>query len=103
MELRTKEVLNDESFMEADIETVNKILSLDSLSIESELDLFRAVEKYAKIHLKGNLYKRSSLTHSDYSVSPPKKIKMNDSTLGQVCENKYYRDQTKRKKNICQD
>ncbi|KAL0894393.1 hypothetical protein ABMA27_013013 [Loxostege sticticalis] len=84
MELRTKEVLNDESFMEADIETVNKILSLDSLSIESELDLFRAVEKYAKIHLKGNLYKRSSLTHSDYSVSPPKKIKMIDSTLGQT-------------------
>ncbi|XP_063839296.1 BTB/POZ domain-containing protein 6-B-like [Ostrinia nubilalis] len=80
MENQTKEVVNAASFLDADLSTINKILSLESLNIESELDLFRALEKYAKVHMKGNFYKRPSLSFSDsIRSSPPKKIKMDNS------------------------
>lgn len=67
METHTKEILSDESFLDVDLETLNKLLSLERLSVESELDLFNAVERYAKLHLKGGQYKRRSM--SDVSSS----------------------------------
>ncbi|CAH2988448.1 unnamed protein product [Chilo suppressalis] len=46
----TKEVINEDSFEEADIGTLLTLLSQDTLSIDNELDLFHAIEKYANIH-----------------------------------------------------
>ncbi|XP_055389899.1 uncharacterized protein LOC129618896 [Condylostylus longicornis] len=47
---RTKEILADESFMEVELSTLLAIFSLDQLNIESELDLFKALNDYAIKH-----------------------------------------------------
>ncbi|XP_068623391.1 uncharacterized protein [Battus philenor] len=44
----TKEVLNDSSFEEVELNTVIMVFSLDHLNIDSELDLFEAAVRYAK-------------------------------------------------------
>lgn len=38
----TKEVLNDSSFEEVELNTVITVFSLDHLNVDSELDLFEA-------------------------------------------------------------
>lgn len=58
----TKEVLNDSSFEEVELNTVITVFSLDHLNVDSELDLFEAAVRYAKA-----LDKRTS----ERSVSPP--------------------------------
>ncbi|XP_053603822.1 uncharacterized protein LOC128671398 [Plodia interpunctella] len=57
----TKEVLNDSSFEEVELNTVITVFSLDHLNVESELDLFEAAVRYAKAHDKRPI---------DRSVSP---------------------------------
>ncbi|CAH0726337.1 unnamed protein product, partial [Brenthis ino] len=57
----TKEVLNDSSFEEVELNTVITVFSLDHLNVDSELDLFEAAVRYAKA-----LEKRT-----ERSVSPP--------------------------------
>ncbi|KAL0894394.1 hypothetical protein ABMA27_013014 [Loxostege sticticalis] len=44
----TKEVLNDSSFEEVELNTVITVFSLDHLNVDSELDLFEAAARYAK-------------------------------------------------------
>ncbi|XP_014361077.2 uncharacterized protein LOC106712915 isoform X1 [Papilio machaon] len=58
----TKEVLNDNSFEEVELNTVITVFSLDHLNVDSELDLFEAAVRYAKA-----LDKRTT----ERSVSPP--------------------------------
>ncbi|XP_046961597.1 uncharacterized protein LOC124531166 [Vanessa cardui] len=58
----TKEVLNDSSFEEVELNTVITVFSLDHLNVDSELDLFEAAVRYAKA-----LEKRT-----ERSVSPPR-------------------------------
>ncbi|CAH0700888.1 unnamed protein product [Spodoptera exigua] len=61
----TKEVLNDSSFEEVELNTVMTVFSLDHLNVDSELDLFNAAVRYAKAQDKRN---------SERSVSPPSEI-----------------------------
>ncbi|KAL4720855.1 hypothetical protein ACJJTC_016724 [Scirpophaga incertulas] len=58
----TKEVLNDSSFEEVELNTVIAVFSLDYLNIDSELDLFEAAVRYAKAQGKRS---------SERSLSPP--------------------------------
>lgn len=44
----TKEVLNDSSFQDVELNTVITVFSLDHLNIDSELDLFDAAVRYSK-------------------------------------------------------
>ncbi|XP_034825300.1 uncharacterized protein [Maniola hyperantus] len=46
--MNTKEVLNDCSFEDVEINTVITVFSLDHLNVDSELDLFDAAVRYAK-------------------------------------------------------
>ncbi|CAG4933747.1 unnamed protein product [Parnassius apollo] len=61
----TKEVLNDSSFEDVELNTVITVFSLDHLNVDSELDLFEAAVRYAKA-----LDKRAS----ERSVSPPTEV-----------------------------
>ncbi|CAH2040185.1 unnamed protein product, partial [Iphiclides podalirius] len=61
----TKEVLNDSSFEDVELNTVITVFSLDHLNVDSELDLFEAAVRYAKA-----LDKRMS----ERSVSPPTEV-----------------------------
>ncbi|KAL0860754.1 hypothetical protein ABMA27_009303 [Loxostege sticticalis] len=45
---KTKEVLADSSFVEACHDVIEAVLSMEYLDIDSELDLLRAVDRYAK-------------------------------------------------------
>ncbi|KAL0811174.1 hypothetical protein ABMA28_009605 [Loxostege sticticalis] len=45
---KTKEILADSSFVEACPDVVEAVLSMEYLDIDSELDLLRAVDRYAK-------------------------------------------------------
>ncbi|KAL0811182.1 hypothetical protein ABMA28_009613 [Loxostege sticticalis] len=45
---KTKEVLADSSFVEACLDVVEAVLSMENLEIDSELDLLKAVDRYAK-------------------------------------------------------
>ncbi|KAJ0181566.1 hypothetical protein K1T71_002288 [Dendrolimus kikuchii] len=56
----TKEVLNDSSFKDIDINTVIMVFSLDHLDVDSELDLFEAAERYAKAQEKKNIERATS-------------------------------------------
>ncbi|CAG9784696.1 unnamed protein product [Diatraea saccharalis] len=58
----TKEVLNDCSFEEVELNTVITVLSLDHLNIDSELDLFEAVVRYAKAHERRGVERSASPT-----------------------------------------
>lgn len=58
----TKEVLNDSSFEEVELNTVITVFSLDHLNIDSELDLFEAAIRYAKAQDKRS---------TERSLSPP--------------------------------
>lgn len=58
----TKEVLNDSSFEDVELNTVITVFSLDHLNIDSELDLFEAAIRYAKAQDKRIM---------ERSVSPP--------------------------------
>ncbi|PZC72793.1 hypothetical protein B5X24_HaOG210577 [Helicoverpa armigera] len=58
----TKEVLNDSSFEDVELNTVITVFSLDHLNVDSELDLFEAAVRYSKAQDKRN---------SERSVSPP--------------------------------
>ncbi|XP_028156584.1 uncharacterized protein LOC114350129 [Ostrinia furnacalis] len=58
----TKEVLNDSSFEEVELNTLITVFSLDHLNVDSELDLFEAAVRYAKAQGK---------RCSERSVSPP--------------------------------
>ncbi|XP_075991877.1 uncharacterized protein LOC142987180 isoform X1 [Anticarsia gemmatalis] len=58
----TKDVLNDSSFEDVELNTVITVFSLDHLNIDSELDLFEAAVRYAKAQDKRG---------SERSVSPP--------------------------------
>ncbi|CAG9567556.1 unnamed protein product [Danaus chrysippus] len=51
----TKEVLNDSSFEEVELNTVITVFSLDHLNVDSELDLFEAAVRYAKAMEKRNV------------------------------------------------
>lgn len=44
----TKEVLRDRSFEDVELNTLITVFSLDHLNVDSELDLFHAVARYAK-------------------------------------------------------
>ncbi|XP_073941316.1 BTB/POZ domain-containing protein 6-like isoform X2 [Choristoneura fumiferana] len=46
--LNTKEVLTDSSFEEVDLDTMITVFSLEHLNVDSELDLFEAVTRFAK-------------------------------------------------------
>lgn len=46
--MNTKDVLNDSSFEEAELNTVITVFSLDHLNVDSELDLFEAAVRYSK-------------------------------------------------------
>ncbi|XP_022820532.1 uncharacterized protein LOC111352304 [Spodoptera litura] len=61
----TKEVLNDISFEDVELNTVMTVFSLDHLNVDSELDLFNAAVRYAKAQDKRN---------SERSMSPPSDI-----------------------------
>ncbi|XP_026325114.1 uncharacterized protein LOC113234075 isoform X2 [Hyposmocoma kahamanoa] len=65
----TKEVLNDSSFLEVELNTVITVFSLDHLNVDSELDLFEAAVRYAKGHDKRNL-ERSVSPVVDQRPSP---------------------------------
>lgn len=65
----TKEVLNDSSFLEVELNTVITVFSLDHLNVDSELDLFEAAVRYAKAHDKRNL-ERSMSPVGDHRPSP---------------------------------
>ncbi|XP_041988028.1 uncharacterized protein LOC121739601 [Aricia agestis] len=56
----TKEILNDSSFEEMDINTVITVFSLDHLNIDSELDLFEAIVRYAKAAERRNAERSAS-------------------------------------------
>ncbi|KAG6460976.1 uncharacterized protein LOC115450622 [Manduca sexta] len=58
----TKEVLNDSSFEDVELNTVITVFSLDHLNVDSELDLFDAAVRYAKAQDKRT---------TERSVSPP--------------------------------
>lgn len=55
-------MLNDSSFEEVELNTVITVFSLDHLNIDSELDLFDAISRYAKAQDK---------RHAERSLSPP--------------------------------
>ncbi|XP_045511046.1 uncharacterized protein LOC123705968 isoform X1 [Colias croceus] len=58
----TKEVLNDSSFEEVELNTVITVFSLDHLNIDSEMDLFNAAVRYSKA--------MEQKKNSDRSTSP---------------------------------
>ncbi|XP_026738545.1 uncharacterized protein LOC113501548 isoform X3 [Trichoplusia ni] len=58
----TKDVLNDSSFEDVELNTVITLFTLDHLNIDSELDLFEAAVRYAKAQDKRN---------QERSISPP--------------------------------
>ncbi|CAB3248133.1 unnamed protein product [Arctia plantaginis] len=58
--MNTKEVLNDSSFEDVELNTVITVFSLDHLNIDSELDLFEAVVRYSKAQDKRTNERSSS-------------------------------------------
>ncbi|XP_022112350.1 uncharacterized protein LOC110991325 [Pieris rapae] len=56
----TKDVLNDSSFEEVELNTVITVFSLDHLNIDSEMDLFNAAVRYSKAMEKRNAERSSS-------------------------------------------
>ncbi|XP_072936766.1 uncharacterized protein [Epargyreus clarus] len=56
----TKEVLNDSSFEDVELNTVITVFSLDHLNVDSELDLFEAAVRYSKAMEKRNSERSSS-------------------------------------------
>ncbi|GBP70948.1 hypothetical protein EVAR_48956_1 [Eumeta japonica] len=67
----TKEVLNDNSFEEVELNTVITVFSLDHLNIDSELDLFEAAIRYAKAQDKRNSERSISPANNDNNYSKP--------------------------------
>ncbi|CAK1549587.1 unnamed protein product [Leptosia nina] len=67
----TKDVLNDSSFEEVELNTVITVFSMDHLNIDSEMDLFNAAVRYAKAMEKRN---------TERSASPTAEGPSNDST-----------------------
>lgn len=63
--LKTKELLNDPIFMEIKLNTVKQILGFNILNIESELDIYLAVEKYSKAYGKENGSKLNSAQNDE--------------------------------------
>ncbi|XP_039764338.1 uncharacterized protein LOC120636832 isoform X2 [Pararge aegeria] len=68
--MNTKEVLNDCSFEDVEINTVITVFSLDHLNVDSELDLFEAAVRYAN-----TLERRASLLPNTDDPSPLEKRK----------------------------
>lgn len=68
----TKEVLNDSSFEDVELNTVITVFSLDHLNVDSELDLFHAAVRYAKAQepAKLRLAKERSISPA-VDVGPP--------------------------------
>ncbi|CAG9784694.1 unnamed protein product [Diatraea saccharalis] len=68
---RTTEIINNKSFMEAELGTLLTLVSQESLNIDSELVLFHAIEKYANI----NTSRKRSLDSNTLTKTPKKKAK----------------------------